>query len=225
MAKRSQLVCQYVENISRTMLEEYQDVIRSYVRQRSGIYALYRRNRLYNVGLARSLLGRLKQHLKDKHAGSWDHFSVYLTVGTQFMKEIESVLLRVAAPPGNKVKGRFLKADNLLPQLRTDLTRKQKKERSTLLGGYHRVKRGAEDDRKVHVLAKYLPQARKLRAKCRGKTLRASVRRDGRIRFKGQLYPSPSKAAAAAGRPCNGWKFWTYERAPGDWVAIDELRR
>ena len=23
----------------------------------------------------------------------------------------------------------------------------------------------------------------------------------------------------------NGWTFWRYERAPGDWVLLDELRR
>ena len=40
MAKRrSQLVCQHLENISRRMLEEYQDVIRAFVRGRNGIYA------------------------------------------------------------------------------------------------------------------------------------------------------------------------------------------
>jgi hypothetical protein len=33
MSKRnSQLVCQYVEDMSRAMLDEYQDVIRNYVR-------------------------------------------------------------------------------------------------------------------------------------------------------------------------------------------------
>jgi len=24
--------------------------------------------------------------------------------------------------------------------------------------------------------------------------------------------------------PCNGWKFWNYERAPGDWVRLRTLR-
>ena len=35
----------------------------------SGIYALYRKERLYYVGLTTNLLGRINQHLKDRHAG------------------------------------------------------------------------------------------------------------------------------------------------------------
>ena len=26
-------------------------------------------------------------------------------------------------------------------------------------------------------------------------------------------------------RSCNGWSFLKYERAPGDWVRLDELRK
>ena len=96
MAKKSsQLVCQHLENISRKMLEEYQDIIRGFVRGRNGVYAMYRRGKLYYVGLASSLLGRLKMHLRDHHADTWDRFSVYLTIGPDYMKEIESVLIRI----------------------------------------------------------------------------------------------------------------------------------
>jgi hypothetical protein len=39
-------------------------------------------------------------------------------------------------------------------------------------------------------------------------------------------YNSPSLAGAAVvKRSCNGWTFWKYERAPGDWVLLDVLRR
>jgi len=30
---------------------------------------------------------------------------------------------------------------------------------------------------------------------------------------------------AITGRAMNGWTCWTYERAPGDWVKLDELRK
>ena len=43
MAKRTPLVCQQLENISRQALERYQDIIRRHVRRRQGVYALYRR--------------------------------------------------------------------------------------------------------------------------------------------------------------------------------------
>jgi hypothetical protein len=75
------LVTQYLETISGTALDKYQKVIRDYVKRRHGIYALYRRDRLYYVGLATNLRNRLNHHLKDKHKGRWDRFSVYLTIG------------------------------------------------------------------------------------------------------------------------------------------------
>ena len=52
MAGTIPLVSQYLENISREALERYVDVVRAYVRHRQGIYAIYRRNKLYYVGLA-----------------------------------------------------------------------------------------------------------------------------------------------------------------------------
>ncbi len=71
----------------------------------------------------------------------------------------------------------------------------------------------------------FSPAIRPSRAK--GRTVKARVRRDGMVRFDGKVYTSPSLAAAAAGqrKTCNGWGFWQYERAPGDWVLLDTLRR
>jgi len=53
------------------------------------------------------------------------------------------------------------------------------------------------------------------------------VRPGGKVRFAGKVYTSPSLATAAACKRqrCNGWVFWQYERAPGDWVLLDALRR
>jgi hypothetical protein len=69
-----------LEHISWRVLDEYPEVIRRLIRTKSGIYALYRGHRLYYVGLADNLMGRLKGHLRDRHRGLWDRFSVYLTV-------------------------------------------------------------------------------------------------------------------------------------------------
>ena len=66
MAKATQIVCQHLENISRTALEEYQDSIRQYIRGRHGVYALFRRGKLHYVGLARNLRVRLSR-LDDLH--------------------------------------------------------------------------------------------------------------------------------------------------------------
>ena len=95
MSKRAPLVCQHLENVSRDVLEQHQDIVRQYVRQRQGVYALYRRNKLYYVGLASNLRGRLAHHLRDRHHDSWDRFSVYLTIGDRHLRELESLILRI----------------------------------------------------------------------------------------------------------------------------------
>ena len=68
---------QHLEYINVSALDKYQKIIRAYSRQREGVYALYRKGRLYYVGLASDLKWRLGAHLKDRHKEKWDRFSVY----------------------------------------------------------------------------------------------------------------------------------------------------
>ena len=235
MAKRNaQLVSQHLENVSRRMLEEYQDVIRSFVRARNGVYALYRRGKLYYVGLASSLLARLKMHLGDRHGETWDRFSVYLTIGPDYMKEIESLLLRVANPGGNRVGGKFIRSESLLPNVKAEYRRRRREEEELLFGAGKRRKEKTKRKKKVKnptgrapVMAPYADTVKKLRARFKGKLIHARLLKDGRVSYVGKRFTSPSLAAGAAcaSRTCNGWTFWTYERAPGDWVLIDELRK
>ena len=176
MARRkSQLVCQHLENISRRMLEEYQEIIRDFVRGRNGVYALYRRGKLYYVGLASSLLGRLRLHLRDRHGDTWDRFSVYLTIGPDYMKEIESLILRVAEPPGNKVKGKFIRSENLLGKVKAEYRRRRVAEEEDLFGaprwrrkaaGRTRLRPFSKEGRKP-ILAEHAEQVRFLIAPAR----------------------------------------------------------
>jgi hypothetical protein len=80
MAKRSSLVCQHLENISRGALERHLDIIRAYVRNREGVYALYRRDKLYYVGLAQST--HAPRVLARPPWDSWDRFSVHSQLAT-----------------------------------------------------------------------------------------------------------------------------------------------
>ena len=234
MPKHTPLVSQYLEKISRSALEKHQGIIREYVAKRHGVYALYRGNRLYYVGLASNLRNRLRHHLRDRHGQSWDRFSVYLTIGDSHIKELESLVLRIVSPPGNKLVGAFGKAENLRNQLSQALRQQLRKEVRDLLGGPKRkspVKPRSTSPKnrtgQPPVLSKYLSTPLKLKAKFKNKTVTARVTRNGTIRFAGETYFSPSLAArAACGRKtCNGWTFWNYERAPGDWVRLDLLRK
>ena len=231
MAKRAQLVSQHLENISSEALEKYQDIVRRYVWARQGVYALYRRGKLYYVGLASNLRSRLKHHLRDRHGQSWDRFGVYLTIGDSHLKELESLILRIVRPGGNKQSGKFVKSDDLRPKFSKGIRTLQRRELNWLIDRESPL----EPDRKrvelpkasQPILAQYISGPIPLRAKFKGNVVKARVRRDGSIRFAGRIYRSPSLAGAAAckRRACNGWTFWTYERAPGDWVPLDELRK
>ena len=134
MKRRTQLVCQHLENISRQALERHQNIIGQYARGRQGIYALYRRGKLYYVGLATNLRNRLKQHLKDRHGGSWDQFSVYLTVGDNHLRELEALMLRTVKPSGNKQKGKFAKSEDLRRRFRRDIKKCVLSEMDGLFG-------------------------------------------------------------------------------------------
>lgn len=246
MAKNT-LVCQYLENVSRNALGEYADIIKKYVKGRNGIYALYSNDKLYYVGLASNLRARLKSHLKDKHADTWDRFSVYLTHKNKHLKELETLLLRVIKPKGNLVKGKLKKAENLLKILKQDVrfyhneklddifnithTNCQHKKTSKKRKGKPKIKKSKA------ALAPYIKKAFRIRMKYKGKTHTARVSTKGIItirqgtktpkRLKGKKFYSPSMAAIPLidGNKCNGWFWWKYKDKSGKWVVIDNLRK
>jgi hypothetical protein len=229
MAKRTPaLVSQYLEGISSRALEQYAPVIRGFVGRRNGIYALYKGHRLYYVGLATNLRARLRHHLKDRHRGAWDTFSVYLTVGDYHLRELESLAIRIASPKGNSQKGGFRKADNLARAFRRSIKKVHSNEIARLITGrvMPEPERSSKNDSSVP-LAEYVSKPFPIRYTYKGRIHRGHVRRDGRIRFKSRLYNSPSKPASRirGGEAANGWFCWQYERAPSDWVPLDTLRR
>lgn len=230
MKKGTPLVTQYLERISRTAVEKHQKLFRQYVRHRQGVYALYKDRKLYYVGLAVDLRWRLKTHLRDHHNRSWNRFSVYLTIQESHLKELETLLLRITGkPPGNKVLGKFKDSENLKTRLKRDLKRFHDNEVRDFFGQQDQSEGEPTKTRKrkhLPVLSKYLTTPVRLRANLNGKVYKARTRRNGSIRFNQKTFNSPSAAASAAcRRPCDGWYFWRYERGPGDWVKLHELRR
>ena len=72
----------------------------------SGIYALYKKDKLYYVGLTTNLFGRIKWHMKDRHAGKWDSFVIFRIKRIDYLKDIETLITHLVKLPGNKVKGK-----------------------------------------------------------------------------------------------------------------------
>jgi hypothetical protein len=216
-----------LENISGDVLEEYQDIIREYVSRRQGVYALYNDDDLYYVGLASNLSTRLKAHLGDKHAGQWNRFSVHLTIGDKHLREPETLILHVLkpGPQGNSKTGRFARSEDLRARLDRDIKQRDREKRDHIFGKTDETMRVVLPGR-MPPLCPYVKKVFRLRGRSKGKTFHASVRDDGSIRLQGKVYSSPTAAAEAATRySVDGWFFWKYERAPGDWVALDELRK
>jgi predicted GIY-YIG superfamily endonuclease len=224
-----QLVCQHLENVSRDALEKYQDIIKNYVRRRHGIYALFKKTRLYYVGLASNLRNRLKHHLKDRHAQTWDRFSVYLTIKDEHLHELEALVLRIASPKGNRQSGKFIRSQDLRPEFKRAINKFHQKEMKSIFGQQGKDKEIKEEkikDGRKPILAPYVKKRFEIRFRYKSKLHKATVRKEGTISYKGKIYNSPSLAAyAIVGHAANGWNVWKYERAPGDWVILNELRK
>jgi hypothetical protein len=122
------LVIEHLEGISRAAIKRYPDIITEFVRRKSGVYALYNGESLYYVGLAKNLRSRLHGHLRDRHADAWDHFNVYLTQTDEHLKELESLVLRIASPMGNRVAGKFSSSQDLRRVFRRRIVESQKRE-------------------------------------------------------------------------------------------------
>jgi hypothetical protein len=111
--------------------EGLQEICRGY----SGIYLLYKRKSLYYVGLANNLYWRLKGHTRNHHKGKWDSFAIFRVGRVRYLKDIESILLRVARPPGNAVGGHFHRDADLtrvLKRIQREQTRRLEKIRRAL---------------------------------------------------------------------------------------------
>jgi hypothetical protein len=221
-------VHEYLERVSWRLLDVQGPVIRDMIRGRAGVYALYRGNKLYYVGLAGNLMGRVKQHLKDRHHKKWDRFSVYLTTDDGHIKPLESLMLRVLDPSGNRVKGKLAGARDLVRDLKRRMEERAKDDVAVLLGGKIASRRRRSTARAAGALGlgRTLERAARLRGTINGKTYTATIRRDGKIYYRKRLYESPTAAASAAlGRPVNGWDFWRLRNDDGEWVRLRTIRR
>jgi hypothetical protein len=232
--KRTVLVSEYLERISREVFSDFAKQLTGLTGKSHGVYALYKKNRLYYVGLATDLRKRIDRHLKDRHAGKWDRFSLYVIKKAGYIKELETLILRITDPTGTRVKGRLPNAKNLKPKLHFEIKTEQERRRRLLVGSKKRItveRKGRRKNIAIKTgrqpsLAPYTKKRFKIRANYKGKMYEASVRSDGTINYNGEIFNSPSMAGKAIkGRSTHGWLFWRYRNRKGDWVLIDKLRK
>jgi hypothetical protein len=224
---KGRIVRAYLERVSWRVLERWRPIIANLIKGHAGVYALYKGEKLYYVGLASNLMGRVNHHLKDRHKGKWERFSVYLTVNDEHMRSLEALVLRIVDVSGNRQKGRLGIAQDLARLVKRDAQERARDEAAALLGGRYISKRRQQKIRSARGARKFrglLDRSLQLRAMYKGKQYRATFRKDGRIRHAGQLYESPNKAASAVvRRGVNGWNFWRY-KDNRQWVKLKEMR-
>ena len=221
------LVDAHLERIPGDVFVRFQESIKDLVSKQHGVYALYKGDKLYYVGLARNLKSRIQQHLKDRHKNKWNMFSLYLIRHVEHLRELETLVIHISAPKGNTQSGRFAKSTNLEPKLKrllhasvqsmfsdtTPVKPKKKHLRTATPHGEPKLKG-------------FLPDGTILRVTFKGKPAEASVDASGRVILRGKVFNSPSVAAyAVTGRPTNGWTFWKYQDKEGEWVFLDALRK
>ncbi len=229
------IVTGYLEKVSSSIFDRHSKIIAEMIQGQQGLYVLYRRDKLYYVGLASNLKSRVNQHVRDKHAGKWTHFSLYIIHHTDHIRELESLLLRIAYPAGNRVRGKLRRSANMLPALKRKTKAAAIAEWKSNFGltshvaetrGRSKPQRVAWQTRKGDRPCKGLfAKTVCIYAPYKGQVFKAWLRPSGSIRFNGETYDSPSAAGAAArgGKATNGWVFWKVRQGK-DMVRLKEFR-
>lgn len=230
------LILGHLEGISSKIFSGFPKQLTDLIGREHGVYALYKGQRLYYIGLATNLRSRIKQHLRDKHAGKWDKFSLYLVRKVDHIRELESIVMRIANPAGNDARGKLATSDNLRKPLDRAIAEEQLRQRKGILNPSKKIaqrkaatprRRKALERKSVSPsLAKYTSKSFRIRAIYKNRTYRAVVNKSGSIRYNSILYNSPTMAGkAVVGRLVNGWTFWSFKNKKGEWVKLDELRK
>lgn len=219
------LVTRKIEMVSADLFKRYYDLIIDLIGDSPGIYALYDENELYYVGKSKDLKNRVRHHLKDRHKASWTHFSLYLVRNADHIHEIESLIVRISNPRGNKRVPKGKSSGPMLKKVKDMVKQKQKEELDNMFG-----KMLKKSKRKKISFGKIVGLVTKRTAIYRtykGKDYKAILTPTGKIKLKGKFYTSPSTAAQSIvdRGGVNGWRFWYVKDSEGNWAQLDSLRK
>jgi hypothetical protein len=232
--KSKPIITGYLEKVSAKIFDDYSSVITNMVKGHQGVYSLYKKDKLYYVGLASNLKNRIKFHLRDKHQGKWTHFSLYIIRKENHIKELESLVLRIAYPKGNRQKGKLAGSKNIRPLLKEKLNAEWKRKRSEILDTKKPAKLKKKTKRRFTKTPKsdrplkgVFSGGKVIYATYKGKEYKAWVLANGGIKYNGQIYATPSAAGKAiiTKGAVNGWNFWKYKDEKGNLVKLTEIRK
>jgi hypothetical protein len=205
---RSEVVRKHISEISRALLEgENKEKFAAFLKdhEKQGLYALYKKNgELYYVGRASYLLSRLSTHTSDLHGKKWDKLAIYIIDRRLNLHDVESLLLAVSKPEGNKNRGR-LKGD-LKKALR------------------HSMKAAAIEEINASLYPNQEPKQIKKSRRITEKKIQAFVERKGVVKTASILGVSPGRISQLKGE--NRLRQWVIAAGKRDklLVAIEAAR-
>lgn len=78
-----------------------------------GVYALFKEENLYYIGQGDLYQRLLAHYKKDRHKNKWNTFAFAKLLNPQLREELESLLITLTNPPGNKNTPRVNKQDKI----------------------------------------------------------------------------------------------------------------
>lgn len=228
------IITGHMEKIGQKVFTDYSLAITELIKGHQGIYALYKKDKLYYIGLASNLKNRIKHHLNDRHKDCWTHFSLYIIRKEEHIKEIESLVLRISYPKGNAIKGKLTQSKDLRPILKTKMKEQWEKQFNDIIGGRKtksnkKTVRRITDHKADRPLKGLLRNYQRIYCHYMGQKYKAKVLPSGIIELVPgkERFNSPSLAGIAVTKKktINGWRFWKYKNENGNLIYIDQLRK
>ncbi len=224
------MIIDRLENVSKTLFKKHYSLITDLIGNSSGVYALYDGNELYYVGKSVDLKRRVRHHLRDRHGASWTHFSLYLIRKVDYVDEIESLLVSIVNPRGNRTVPKGRTKNMLEKKLKGMVKQKQGQEFEEMFGG--RRTRKKSTTRQISLMKRQLQgivsRRTVLYRTYKEKEYKAILTPEGIIIRGNRFFNSPTAAAKTIiDRPTktvNGWTFWYLKDSKGDWVRLSEYK-
>ena len=222
------LLTHRLENVSKEVFKKYYSTITELVGSSPGIYALYDDTELYYVGKSTDLRKRVRHHLRDRHYASWTHFSLYLVRKSDHIDEIESLLVRIANPMGNRTIPKGKADGTMLKKLKSMVKQKQQEEFEEMFeSGKSSRKQSARQIVPRQKNLKGLVSGRTpLYRTYKGKEYKAILTPSGIIEMGNRNFNTPTAAAKTVvdRRTVNGWTFWYIKDSDGEWVRLSNYK-
>ncbi|MDA2920323.1 GIY-YIG nuclease family protein [Desulfobacterota bacterium AH_259_B03_O07] len=220
------LLTHSLENLSKNLFKQHYKLITELIGSSPGIYALYDSNELYYVGKSTDLRKRVKHHLRDRHYASWSHFSLYLVRKEDHINEIESLLVRIANPKGNKVRPKGKSSSALLKQLKNLVKQKQRREFAEMFGKVNSKQTKLKRTRVKRHLKDLVKKNTPLYRTYKGNEYKAVLTPKGIIKLNSNEYTTPTAAAMSVidRKSVNGWWFWYIKNLDREWVRLRDYK-